>query len=83
LSVNIREPIKIPGDRGEKLIGKTQEAPAARVSGADELELTSGQVPASVLSRVKFAVMLGLSPVEGTGRVKVALPMFVNVTSCG
>ena len=52
-------------------MGNRQEAPAARVPAIDEFSITSGQAAVPLLSRVKFAAMLGLFPVEGMGKFSV------------
>ena len=64
-------------------MGKEQDAPAASVPGAEEPLLSSGQAEAPLSFNVKFAAMLGLLPVDGIGKVNVALPLFSIVTVCG
>src|SRR5258705_13766440 len=44
---------------------------------------TGGLDDPPALSRVKFAAILGLLPVEGIGKAIAALPMFSTVTVCG
>ena len=83
LSVRVNEPLRLPGADGVKLMGKVQEAPGASVPADVELALTRGHVPALLLSSEKFAAMLGLLPVAGTGKLRVALPMFSTVTVFG
>jgi hypothetical protein len=60
-----------------------QEVPAANVPAVGEFVLTSGQAVASLLSSMKFAATLGLFPVEGEGKLSVALPKFETVIVCG
>ena len=64
LSVRTSEPVRVPAVVGSKLIDNWQEAPAANVPAVGEFVPTSGQAVAPLLSRVKFAAMLGLFPVE-------------------
>jgi hypothetical protein len=45
--------------------------------------LTSGQAEATLLFSVKFAAMLGLLPLPGTGKLSPALPTFSSITVCG
>ena len=75
--------MRVPAVVGSKLIGNWQEAPAANVPAVGEFVPTSGQAVAPLLSRVKFAAMLGLFPVEREGKFSVVLPTFETVTVCG
>jgi hypothetical protein len=83
LSVKTSDPFSDPTAVGEKLMGSRQDSPAAKVPGDEELELISGHAEATLLSSVKFAAILGFSPVEGMGNDSAALPIFVRVTVCG
>jgi len=83
LSINTSVPGILPNSVGEKLIGSVQLPFAARVPGADELLVTSGQAVAPLLSKVKFAEMLGLFPDPGIVKLRVAFPEFSSVTTCG
>ena len=83
MSVRFSEPLRLPSADGVKLIGKLQEAAAASVTGDVELALTSGQVPAVLLSNEKFAATLGLFPVAGTGKLRTAFPTFSTVRVFG
>ena len=53
------------------------------VPAVEEPELTSGHEEAPLVFRVKFGEMLGLSPLLGIGKFRVALPMFSTVIVCG
>ena len=57
-----------------------QEVPAARVAALDEV-VSCGQVELPPM--VKPDAMVGFRPEVGTGKVSVALPLFVTVTVCG
>ena len=83
LSARTSEPVRVPAVVGSKLIGNWQEAPAANVPAVDEFVLTSGQAVPPLLSRVKFAAMLGLFSVEREGKFSVVLPKFETVIVCG
>ncbi len=83
LSVNSSVPLKLPAAGGVKLMGNRQDWPAASVPAAGEPALTSGHEDAAPLFRVKFAAMLGLFPLAGTGKFRAALPAFSTVTVCG
>jgi hypothetical protein len=83
LSVRVSEPERAPSAAGVKLIGNWQDAPAASVAGSGDSLLSSGQAEPPLLLSVKFVVMLGLSPVDGTGKVNTALPAFWIVIACG
>jgi hypothetical protein len=73
----------VPAAVGVKLMGSWQDAPAASVPVVEEALLRSGQAEAPLLLKEKFAAMLGLLPVDGIGKVNVALPMFSTVTVWG
>jgi hypothetical protein len=73
----------LPETVGSKLIDNEQEAPAASVPTVEERALIIGQAVAPVLSRVKLVAMLGLLPVEGTGKLSGILPMFRSITAFG
>ena len=64
-------------------MGKRQEAPAASVPAVDELVVKRGQADVTALSKTKLSEMLGLFPVVGTGKLRVALPSFSTVTVRG
>lgn len=83
LSVSTSEPLRSPSVVGAKLIKSWQDAPAASEPGSEEPALTIGQGEAPLSLKVKFAGMLGLLPVDGTGKLNAALPMLVMVTACG
>ena len=82
MSVRTREPLIEPATVGAKLIGSVQDVPAARVPVDEEVLPVNGQVPLLVLFRLKFAEMLGLLPVWGRGKLRLALPMFSRVIIC-
>jgi hypothetical protein len=71
----------VPSVVGLKSMAALQLAPAVRVYAVDELVLVCVQVEA--LSQPKFAATLGLYPVMGSGKVRVALPLLATVTVCG
>ena len=83
LSVMARAPWKVPIEAGTKLMGNWQDAPAASVPGTEEPLVTRWQSDTPVLLSVKFAEMLGLLPLDGTGKVSAAFPVFSTVTVCG
>ena len=78
-SVNTSIAVIGPIETGSKLTGSRQVAPAAR-EPAGLSALTRGQADAPVIKMVKSASMLGLFPLDGTGKVRAALPMFWSVT---
>ena len=80
LSVKASDPLSAPTTPGAKLIGNWQDAPAANVPAVKEPLVTSGHAEDPLLFKLKFAVMLGLFPVDGTGKFSVALPVFSTVT---
>jgi hypothetical protein len=83
LSVSTSVPLKVPVTVGVKLMGNMQERPGNSFPAVGKPVLTSGHEDAPLLFRVKFAVMLGLFPVLGTGKFSAALPTFSRVTVCG
>jgi len=83
LSVKTSDPLSEPAAVGEKLVGRRQDSPAAKVPDEEELELTKGQAEVTLLLSVKLVAMLGLSPVAGTGKLSGALPILCTVTVCG
>jgi hypothetical protein len=60
-----------------------QVCPAASVPAAEEPALTCVHEDALLVFSVKFVVMLGLFPLDGTGKLNAALPMFSTVTVFG
>ena len=70
----------LPGIVGVKLSTSVQEDPTANVAVLETGE-SCGQV--ELLSRVKFAEILGFWPVVGISKVNAALPWLVIVTVCG
>src|ERR1035438_10160859 len=83
LSVKTNVPLKLPVTGGIKLMGNRQDWPAASVPAVEDPALTGGQVDAPLVFKVKFAAMLGLLPILGTGKLSAALPTFSNVTVRG
>ncbi len=83
LSVRTSEPLREPAAVGTKLMGNWQNAPGASVPAAEEPLLISGQADAAPVLSVKFAVMLGLLPLDGIGKLNAALPTFSTVTVFG
>jgi len=83
LSVRVRKALRAPVAPGTKLTGNRQDAPGASVPAVEDPLLTSRQSAEPPLLKVKFAPMLGLLPLDGTGKVNAALPTFSTVTVCG
>jgi len=54
-----------------------------QLPAAEEPLLISGQADAAPVLSVKFAVMLGLLPLDGIGKLNAALPTFSTVTVFG
>jgi hypothetical protein len=81
--VSVRVPLRTPVTVGVKLMGNRQYASAASVPAVEEPEFSNGQAEEPLLFKVKFAVMLGLLPFDGIGKVNEALPTFSTVTVCG
>ena len=80
LSVATSLPLSGPSASGVKLIEPVQDAPAASVAALEPV-VSCGQVePAPI---VKPAVMLGLLPLPGTAKVRLALPALIIATVCG
>ena len=72
-----------PPPVGAKLMGSVQEDATPSIPGDPEPLAISGQVPALLLSSVKFGETLGLLPVPGTGKASAALPRLKSVAVCG
>ncbi len=83
LSVSTNEPLIAPPEVGRNPIDNRQDWPVASVPAAEEPELTSVHEDAPLVSRVKFAEILGLFPLPGIGKLSTALPTFSTVTVCG
>src|ERR1700722_20213207 len=83
LSVSASDPLKLPEVGGVKLTGNRHTCPADSEPGDAEPALTNGQAPAAALFNVKLAVIAGLVPLAGTGKVNGELPMLATLTVCG
>jgi hypothetical protein len=73
----------LPAVVGAKLIGKTQEVPAARRPAVEDPLPVTAQAEGAFSSSVKFKEMLGLFPFAGIGKLRSALPTFSSVIVCG